>query len=59
MQQFKLSPEKNKAENDKKKLYMKRCREAESTNKDATRKSNDKALKKRKRQTESTDAAAT
>ncbi len=38
---------------------MKRCREAESTNKAATRKSNDKAYKKRKRQTESTDAAAT
>ena len=59
MQQFKLSPEKNKAENDKKKLYMKRCCEAESTDKAATRKSNDKALKKRKRQTESTDAAVT
>ena len=59
MQQFKLSPEKNKAENDKKKLYMKRCREAESTNKAATRKSNDKASTKRKRETKSTDAAAT
>ena len=59
MQQLKLSPEKNKAENDTKKLYMKRCREAESTNNAATRKSNDKALKKRKRQTKSTDAATT
>ena len=49
MQRFKLSPEKNKAENDKKKLYMKRCREAESTDNAATRKRNDKALKKRKR----------
>ena len=38
MQRFKLSPEKNKAENDKKKLYMKRCREAESTDNAATRK---------------------
>ena len=38
---------------------MKRCHEAESTNKAATRKSNDKASKKRKRQTKSTDAAAT
>ncbi len=59
MQQFKLSPEKNKAENDKKKLYMKRCPEAESTDNAATKKSNNKASKKRKRQTESTDAAAT
>ncbi len=40
-------------------LYMKRCREAESTHKAATRKNNDNASKKRNRQNESTDAAAT
>ncbi len=38
---------------------MKRCSEAESTDKAATIKSNDKASKKRKRQTKKTDAAAT
>ncbi len=38
MQQLKLSPEKKKAEQDKKSLYMKRCREAESTHKAATQK---------------------
>ena len=38
---------------------MTRCREAESTDNAATRKSNNKASKKRKRQTKITDAAAT
>ncbi len=38
MQWLKLSPEKKKAEQDKKSLYMKRCHEAESTHKAATQK---------------------
>ena len=59
MQWLKLSPEKKKAEQDKKRLYMKRCREAESTHKAATWKNNNNASKKRKHQNESTDAAAT
>jgi hypothetical protein len=59
MQRLKLSPEKKKAEQDKKRLYMKRCREAESTHKAATRKNNNNASNKRKHQNESTDAAAT
>ncbi len=59
MQRLKLSPEKKKAEQDKKSLYMKRCHEAESTHKAATQKNNDNASKKRKCQNESTDAAAT
>jgi hypothetical protein len=59
MQRLKLSPEKKKAEQDKIRFYMKRCREAESTHKAATRKNNYNASKKRKRQNESTDAAAT
>ncbi len=58
MQRLKLSPEKKKAEQDKKRLYMKRCCEVESTHK-AARKNNDNASKKRKCQNESTDAAAT
>ncbi len=59
MQRLKLSPEKKKAEQDKKRLYIKRCREAESTHKAATQKNNNNASKKKKCQNESTDAAAT
>ncbi len=59
MQQLKLSPEKKKAEQDKKRLYMKRCCEAESIHKAATQKNNDNVSKTRKHQNESTDAAAT
>ncbi len=59
MQRLKLSPEKKKAEQDKIRFYMKRCCEAESTHKAATRKNNDNTSKKRKCQNESTDAAAT
>ncbi len=44
---------------DKKRLYMKRCREGESTHKAATRKNNNNASKKRTCQNERTDAAAT
>ncbi len=44
---------------DKRRLYMKRCCEAENTHKAATWKNNDNASKKRKSQNESTDAAAT
>jgi hypothetical protein len=55
MQQSKLSLEK-KAEKDKIRLYMKKYHQVESSEKAATRKSNDKASKKRKRQSKSTDA---
>jgi hypothetical protein len=51
-----LSCHQKNTEKDKIRLYRGKCREVECSEKATTRKSNDKALKKRKRQSKSTDA---